>query len=242
MCFYKRIIWGCGCPRGTILDRPCQYRGTSQCQIRHLLERIRVSRPCRVHQALGTSSRRSGPRRRTQRSGGLILRRYTHASSGSGSASGSTASGSTDNSPIRAATNGIANGLNGTARTPPNRGAPTTPARQTSTNNITNTNTTHHGNGINGTNGTPNTPTAANTPNAANTPTTASTSTSSASASASSPMIHSADNSPLAAMAANRRAGAARGGGANLRVNGNPNPRATAYFNSIANDSGSESE
>ena len=229
MCFYKRIIWGCGCPRGTILDRPCQYRGTPQCQIRHLLDRVRVSRPCRVHQALGTSSRRTGPRRRTQRSGGLILRRQSHPSSGSSSVSGSTGSGSATSSPIRAATgaatNGITNGLptnglNGTAHTPPNRSAPRTPS---SNNNIANTNSTR-----NGTSSTP------STPSVTNTPTTASTS----SGTASSPMVHSADNSPLAAMTANRRGGAA----ANPLVNGNPNPRATAYFNSVADDSGSESD
>ena len=221
MCFYKRIIWGCGCPRGTILDRPCQYRGMPQCQIRHLLERVRVSRPCRVHQALGTSSRRSGVRRRNRRSGGLILRRQSHASSGSGSVStgnspgSANGSASADSSPIRAATGAPTNGItNGTTHIPPNRSAPRTPG--SSNNNITNNHS------------------SPNTPNVDSTPTASTTS----GTDQSSPMVHSADNSPLATMPATRRGG----GVGNPLVNGNSNPRATAYFNSIANDSGSESE
>jgi hypothetical protein len=53
MCYYKRMLWSCGCQFGVMVTQKYEFQGTPQCRRRHLLDRLRFSVPCRAHRRRG---------------------------------------------------------------------------------------------------------------------------------------------------------------------------------------------
>ncbi|KAH6614435.1 hypothetical protein B0J18DRAFT_300859 [Chaetomium sp. MPI-SDFR-AT-0129] len=67
MCWVKRVLWACGCIHGTIPARYCDHYGTDDCEIRHLLERLRIPALCEIHERPQQPARSRTRRRRRAR-------------------------------------------------------------------------------------------------------------------------------------------------------------------------------